>query len=146
MAFRIDPNQRLSPGTLDTQNSVEKSTLGFGPALDQVQRLQKKEFQDFLAHLDILGQKLAHSLSLADLAEFKTRVKGFLRSTLGQSRRLQEETHWDFRGRPKVFARVTQIDAALEALGRTVLAEQAKPLDVLAKIDEIRGLVVDLFA
>lgn len=146
MPLRIDPNQRLNSGSLESQTAVEKNTPGFNQALGQAQKLQKKEFQDFLNRFDLLGQKLAQSRSLADLAEFKDMIKGFLRSTLGQSRRLQEETHWDFRGRPKVFARVTQIDETLEELGRRVLSEQAKPLDILAKIDEIRGLVVDLFA
>lgn len=145
MPFRIDLNQRLNAGTMESP-AIEKNTPGFGQALAQVQKLQKKELQDFLNRLDSLGQNLAHSRSLADLAKFKDLVKGFLRSTLGQSRRLQEESHWDFRGRPKVFARVTHIDEELEELGRKVLSEQAKPLDILAKIDEIRGLIVDLLA
>ena len=145
MSFRIDPNQRLTAGSLESQ-AVEKNTPGFGQALAQVQKLQKQELQDFLDRLDSLGQNLARTRSLADLAEFKDLVKSFLRSTFGQSRRLHEENHWDFRGRPKVFARVTHIDTALEELGRKVLSEQAKPLDILAQIDEIRGLIVDLFA
>lgn len=146
MSFRIDPNQRLNPGLLDGQNSVEKSDSSFGKALTQVEKLQKRDLVDFLTRIDSLGQKLSHSLSLSDLNAFKDLVKGFLRSTFGQSRQLQEETHWDFRGRPKVFARISRINEALEELGRQVLSEQAKPLEVLGKIDEIRGLVVDLFA
>lgn len=146
MSFRIDPNHRLNPGTLEGQNSVEKSAGSFGNSLAQVEKLQKRDLEAVLTRIDSLGQKLAHSLSLSDLNALKDMVKGFLRSTFGQSRKLQEETHWDFRGRPKVFARISRINEALEELGRQVLTEQAKPLEVLAKIDEIRGLVVDLFA
>ena len=73
-------------------------------------------------------------------------VKSFLRSTFGQSRALQESSFWDYQGRPKILAKVTKVDQELEDLGRKVLDEQAKPMDLLAKIDEIRGLIIDLLA
>jgi uncharacterized protein YaaR (DUF327 family) len=59
---------------------------------------------------------------------------------------MQEETLWDYRGQPKVMARVTKIDKALEELGEQMLSTQAEPLKILAKIDEIKGLILDLFA
>lgn len=146
MAFRIDPSHHPNQPALDSSISSEKTSPGFGQTFAQVQKLQKKEFEDFLARLNIQGEKLAKSLSLRDLADFKTMVRGFLRSTLGQSRKMQEESFWDFRGRPKVMSRISHIDQALEDLGRQVLSEQAKPLDILAKIDEIRGMLIDLYA
>jgi uncharacterized protein len=44
------------------------------------------------------------------------------------------------------MTRISKIDHALDELGKQVLNQQAKPLEVLTKIDEIRGLIVDLFA
>lgn len=146
MAFRIDSTHPASIHSPDSASSQEKTAVEFSQTLTQTQKLQQKELEDFLARLNAQGAKLAKSLSLRDLSDFKDMVKGFLRSTLGQSRKLQEESFWDFRGRPKVMARVSKIDQSLEELGRQVLSEQAKPLDILAKIDEIRGLIVDLYA
>lgn len=131
---------------VDNSSATEKTAPAFGSTLDRVLTLQQQEFDSFLLRLDSLGQKLADSLSLTDLADFKRMVRDFLRSTLGQSRKMQEESFWDQRGQHKVLARVARIDKTLDELGEKVLSEHAKSLDILAKIGEIRGLLIDLLA
>lgn len=59
---------------------------------------------------------------------------------------MQEETSWDYQGRPKVMARIGKIDQVLDELGKQLLDEQSEPLEILTKIDEIRGMIIDLFA
>lgn len=145
MSLRINsPHQTLTPN-LDSQSSLER-TSDFSGVLSQTQKIQRIELQAFLGRLETQGEKLAHSLSIRDLKDFRDMVKSFLRSTFGQSRKMQEDTSWDYQGRPKVMARIEKIDQALDELGKQLLDQQAKPLEVLTKIDEIRGLIVDLFA
>ncbi|KLU62014.1 hypothetical protein CEB3_c17130 [Peptococcaceae bacterium CEB3] len=146
MPFRVDPMLSTGRQTVDNSPAIEKNAPEFGNTLDRVQKLQQREFESFLSRLDSLGQRLADSLSLTDLAAFKQMARDFLRSTLGQSRKMREDSFWDPRGQHKVLARVTQIDKALDELGEKVLSEHAKSLDILAKIGEIRGLLIDLLA
>lgn len=145
MPIRIDGPQQTKSSNLESLSAPER-TSDFGGVLNQTQKLQRQELQTFLHRLETQGNKLAQSLSIRDLKDFREMVKSFLRSTFGQSRKMQEDSFWDFRGRPKVMARIAKIDQALEDLGKQVLDEQAKPLEILGKIDEIRGLIVDLFA
>jgi len=146
MALRIDaPHPPNNASILDSQSSLEKSS-DFSGVLSQTQKIKRIELQTFLDRLGTQGKKLAESLSLRDLKDFRDMVKSFLRSTFGQSRKMQEESSWDSQGRPKVMARIAKIDQTLEALGKQLLDQQANPLEVLTKIDEIRGLIVDLFA
>ncbi|MCO1601344.1 YaaR family protein [Desulfosporosinus nitroreducens] len=145
MSIRINsPHQTLTPN-LDSQSSLERNS-DFSGILTQTQKIQSVELQTFLERLGVQGKKLAQSLSIGDLKDFRDMVKSFLRSTFGQSRKMQEDTSWDYQGRPKVMARIGKIDEALDELGKQLLDEQAKPLEILTKIDEIRGLIVDLFA
>lgn len=144
-SIRIDtPHQTQAP-SLDSQGTLERNS-DFSGVLSQTQKIKRIELQNFLDRLDTQGKKLAHSLSVRDLKDFRDMVKSFLRSTLGQSRQMQEESSWDYQGRPKVMARVSKIDQMLDDLGKQLLDKQAKPLEVLTKIDGIRGLIVDLFA
>lgn len=144
-SIRIDaPHQTQTP-SLDSQSTLERNS-DFNEVLSQTQKIKKIELQSFLSRLETQGKKLANSLSIRDLRDFRNMVKSFLRSTFGQSRKMQEESSWDFQGRPKVMARTTKIDQMLDDLGKQLLDQQAKPLEVLTKIDEIRGLIVDLFA
>jgi len=126
-------------------NPSQRGELDFNRVLANTQKLQTKDLQDFMSRLENKGKQLAESFSLRDLSDFKDMVKSFLRSTFGQSRRVSEESFWDFRGRPKVLARITEIDKALEELGQKVLDNQTKPMELLDQIDEIRGLIIDLF-
>lgn len=131
---------------MELQPTIEKRGTDFTNILAQTKQLQSQDLQIFLSRLNDQGQKLAQTMSVEDLIDFKNMVKNFLKSTLGKSRTMQEETIWDFRGQPKIMARVTKINQALEELGEQVLTSQAEPLKILAKIDEIKGLIIDLFA
>lgn len=146
MSFRINNTGESMPLGMDIASTVEKKGTEFSTILSQTRGLERQELQLFLGRLEAQGKKLSESLSLHDLLEFKNMVKRFLKSTFGKSRNMQEETVWDYRGQPKTMARVTRINRALEELGEQILSSQAEPLKILAKIDEIKGLIIDLFA
>lgn len=146
MSLRVTNSEQTKSLTIVPQSLTEKRETNFNNILSHTRQLESKELQLFLNKLENQGKKLTESLSLQDLVEFKKMVKSFLKSTLGQSRNMQEETFWDYRGQPKVMARVTKINRALEQLGEQVLSSQYEPLKILAKIDEIKGLIIDLLA
>jgi uncharacterized protein YaaR (DUF327 family) len=58
---------------------------------------------------------------------------------------LQNRTGWDRRGRQKVYTLVQQIDATLAELTEMVKEGQENQLEILAKLDAIRGMLVDLY-
>lgn len=145
MSLKINTTQPKTEN-LETLSSVDKKSPGFNSILAQTHDLQDRELKLFLERLDQQGQKLAQTMSIQDLFEFKTMIKRFLKATFGKSRNMQEDTVWDFQGHPKVMARVTKINQYLEELGKQALSCQVGPLQILAKINEIKGLIVDLFA
>lgn len=145
MSLRINSPHQTQTTNLDSPSSSERSN-DFSNVLSQTQKINRLELQSFLGRLETQGKKLAHSLSIRDLKDFQDMVKSFLRSTFGQSRKMQEETSWDYQGRPKVMARIGKIDQVLDELGKQLLEEQSEPLEILTKIDEIRGMIIDLFA
>lgn len=146
MSIRIDAPHLPNTPSLDSQSSTERSSDFSEVLLSQTQKIKRQELQSFLGRLETQGKKLAQSLSIRDLKDFRDMVKSFLRSTFGQNRKMQEDSSWDSQGRPRVMARITKIDQSLDELGKQLLDKQAKPLEILTKIDEIRGLIVDLFA
>lgn len=146
MSLRVNNSGQPKALNIEVQPNSEKRGTEFNNILAHTKQLQSQELEIFLKRLNVQGQKLAETLSVHDLVDFKNMVKSFLKSTLGKSRTMQEETIWDFRGQPKIMARVTKIDRALEELGEQILSSQTEPLKILAKIDEIKGLIIDLFA
>ena len=145
MSIRINTMQQISKTTLDSTTTTERGG-NFSGVLSQTQKIQRSELESFLQKLTAQGNKLSESLTIRDLRDFQDMVRSFLRSTFGVSRQMQEEPSWDSHGRPKIMARIAKIDHELDELGRKFLSDQAQPLEVLAKIDQIRGMIIDLFA
>ncbi|AHF10643.1 MAG: DUF327 family protein [Dehalobacter sp. 4CP] len=145
MSLKINSSTQKNNFGIDLHQTSEKKESSFSNILSHSRQLQSQEMQLFLERLEKQGQKLSENRSLENLTEFKTMVKSFLQSTFGKSRNMQEETFWDYRGQPKVMARVTKINKALEELGEQVLSSQSEPLKILEKIHEIKGLIIDLF-
>lgn len=146
MSFKINSSSQSKSLSIDFQQTAEKKGTEFSNILSHSRELQNQELKLFLSRLEKQGNKLSESLSLQDLTEFKNMIQLFLKSTFGKSRHMQEETILDYSGQPKVMTRVTKIDRALEELGKQVLSSQAEPLKILAKIEEIKGLIINLFA
>ncbi len=144
MALKIDGTPQPEFLTREVLVTTGQSGPEFSKTLAEAAIMRQAKLEDFLDRLNIQGEKLAKSLSLHDLADFKAMIKSFLRSTFGQSRKMQEQTFWDYSGRPKILARITNIENQLEDLGRKVLNKQTEPLDILTKINEIYGLILDL--
>ena len=145
MSLRINPSHRMPKTIADTPAQTERGNA-FGGVLSKAQMIQRSELEAFLQKLTAQGNKLSESLTLRDLKDFQDMVRSFLRSTFGLSRQMQDEPSWDSQGRPKIMARIAKIDRELDELGKQFLNDQAKPLEVLARIDAIRGMIVDLFA
>jgi len=146
MSMRVErPGQTQILG-LEQQAAAEKKEADFNKVLSRTTGVQSQQLETFLKRLDTLGKKLLESRSVEGLYEFKDTIKNFLKTSFGKSRTMQDETALNYSGQPRIMSRVTKIDRALEELGEQVLSSQSEPLKLLAKIDEIRGLIIDIFA
>lgn len=145
MPIRVNGSTNIE-GLTKSPTTAQHGDTDFGKILTQTQTLKSKELETFLTKLDTKGSKLAETLSLKELQEFKDMVRLFIRSTFGKSRKVSEDSYWDFRGRPKILARVKDIDTALEELGTKMIEKNINQLDILNRIGEIKGMIVDLFA
>lgn len=145
MSMRIHSSGQTKSIATDP-HPADNAGISFEKTLGNIQRLQQKELEAFITKLDTQAQKLSQTLSVRDLTVFREMIKKFLRSTLGLSRNMQEEACWDPRGHAKVMSKVTKIDYALEELGRKILDKNSKQMDILALIDQLRGLIIDLLA
>ncbi|UWG98297.1 YaaR family protein [Dehalobacter sp. DCM] len=146
IALKINGTNQKSNMDASHQLISGKRDSNFSTILSQSRQLKSNELEVFIQRLDIVGKKLSATKSIENLTEFKNLVKGFLQSTFGRSRTMQEDTLWDFRGQPKIMAHVNKINKALEDLGQEVLNTQTEPLKILEKIGEIKGLIIDLLA
>lgn len=98
-----------------------------------------------LAKIDQQSAALKKSLTVAGVKQYRELVGEFMKEALRDSYQLTGESKWDRMGNRKEYVIVKKVNESLEEL-MAALADQAKEqLDLIAKLDEIRGMLVDLY-
>lgn len=90
------------------------------------------------------GEKLSKKVDLRELKIYKSLISEFLDEALNNSRRFSKDSRLDRRGRFKVYATVKKINEELDALTNDVLNNEKDNIKILQRIEDIRGLVLDL--
>ncbi|MCK9525267.1 MAG: YaaR family protein [Limnochordia bacterium] len=120
--------QRVFSEVLETEQ-VESREINLALALEEV---------------DDFARRLKESPVLENLLRYKRRVRAILLFLVEQSYDVQESSAYDLQGRRRMLVLVESIDQKLEELTRDFLNKQSSSLDLVGRLDEIRGLLLDL--
>lgn len=106
---------------------------------------RRQACDDILRQIDSLSEDLKKAPTPSGIKKYRRLVASFLKEAMSQTYELNEETHWDRSGNRKSFLTVRKINNALEELTNEVMDREKKQIDLVAKLDEIRGMLLDLY-
>ena len=140
-------------GTESSPPSTERGELNpenvgkvaFKQILKNAGQQEAASWDQLLGRVDEAGKRLLKQPSMETLRSYRSAVRGFLKEALRGSYQMKGESRWDRRGNRRVFSVVQRLNQALEELTTAVLEKNAEPMTMMAKIDEIRGLLIDLY-
>ncbi len=140
-------NSISSGNKQDVSRIIPPDAKDFPDVLQQRQANPwNQNIQEFLQRLDEIGARLAKSFSIYDLKSYKEVLRGFLNETQRKAYTLKENTGWTRQGKPRIYQCIERINQELEELSQLVLSKQQNSLKILDKLDQIRGLLVDLYS
>jgi uncharacterized protein YaaR (DUF327 family) len=90
------------------------------------------------------GETLAKRIDIRELKIYKKLISEFLAIVLSNSRKFSKRSTLDRRGRHKVYAIIKNINSELDQLTQDVLSGETDNISLLKRIDDIRGLIMDL--
>ena len=134
-----------APGKRGVQG-VQKSTASSSFEQELAQRRDAESqyrMQEILKDIDRLNDKLNRSLNVNDLMLYKKKVKQFLQEATTRAYAVKQERGRNRRGRSLLIS-VATIDREVENLIEDFVREPRDPVDVLATLDKIRGMLLDL--
>lgn len=134
-----------APGKKGVQG-VKKSTASSSFEQELAQRRDAESqyrMQEILKEIDRLNDKLNRSLNINDLMLYKKMVKQFLQEASARAYAVKQERGRNRRGRSLLIS-ITTIDHEMEKLIEDFVRDPKEPVDVLATLDKIRGMLVDL--
>ena len=91
------------------------------------------------------GNRIAQHMDIRDLKRYRGLIKEFLNEVVFRSHKFSRENFLDRRGRHRVYGIIKLIDENLDALATELVADEQDHISILARIGEIRGLLLDIF-
>ncbi len=104
----------------------------------------KEELENIFAKITEQADKIGEKMYLKDVLEYKKLVKEFLSVATQNSHQFQNQNFLDRRGRHRNYSIVKTVDRELDTLTREFINGQIDHMGVLKKIDDIRGMLLDI--
>ncbi len=145
--MKINQDLRMNPalGRNDVRSNKE-STNRFGDmVLKQGSKMQSEQLTRLLGDISTAGDRVAKSRSLRELARFKRLVKKFMEETVQFGIESKQSHTWNRFGEGRRLKIVETIDEHLVQLAEDLLNEERETIDLLDKIGEIKGLLINLY-
>lgn len=106
------------------------------------QEKSQKEMKEMLDNIKKKGNRLAITKSYIDVKAYKNLIKEYLQSVLSNMYKVEKDiSFWQ----TQYFITVETVDGKLEEITKAILNDQSENLNIASTIDEITGLVVDLY-
>lgn len=106
--------------------------------------IEDSDLERLLDNLHEQGELLKEEPSLGNIKSYKEAVKGFLALVVKKTYSLEENLSGINILKRKRLTLITVIDQKLDKLAAGIMVNQKDQLELLRKIDEIQGLLVDL--
>jgi uncharacterized protein YaaR (DUF327 family) len=120
-----------------TDEAAETENAGEIPAPDH-------SIKDLLDDVHSLGEQLKKRPFPEEIKQYKRAVRNFLHYIVENGYIIEEQTSGTNPLKRKKFTLVQVVDKKLEQLAAGILAGQNDQLEILARVDEIKGILVDL--
>ena len=133
--------QQVEQKKVDSQNSEDfKFTL--------ISNIEEKDLQEklntMMQQITAQGEKISKHMDIKDMKRYRDLVKGFLNEVVNRSHKFSRENFLDRRGRHRVYGIVKLVDKNLDDLAGELMKEEKDHLSIIGRIDDIRGLLLDI--
>ena len=145
MEIRVTPMQQLQQMEQNVQTPDADGSFRF----TLLSTIEEQELQASLALMmeDITqqGNKLGKRMDIRDMKLYRKLIQEFMNEIASHSHKFSRENFLDKKGRHRVYGIVKQVNQTLDELAAELLKDEKDHITILSKIDEIRGLLLDIF-
>lgn len=135
----------ISP--IQISRAVDKKSVKdtFKLKLDELEQDQiRVELKNLYDKIESQSSKLSDKMFIDDLINYKKLVKEFLNITVNNSHVFFKENSLDRRGRHRVYSLVKKVDQELDELTQEFLDMENKRINILKRLNDIQGILMDI--
>ncbi len=144
MDIRVSDVSQVQPTEGVKQSTPVDDTFKFtlAAAIDDAD-LQEK-LTNLLNDITTQGKLLSEHMDIRDMKRYRGLVKDFLNEVVNRSHKFSRENFLDRRGRHRVYGMIKLVDEQMDELATALVQDEKDHIDILNKVDEIRGLLLDI--
>lgn len=113
-----------------------------------IRNIEEKDLQEklnsMMEEITAQGDKISKHMDIKDMKKYRELVKGFLNEVVSRSHEFSRDNFLDRRGRHRVYGIVRLVDKNLDDLAGELVKDEKDHLAIISKIDDIRGLLLDI--
>lgn len=113
-----------------------------------IRNIEEKDLQEklnsMMEQITVQGDKISKHMDIKDMKKYRELVKRFLNEVVSRSHEFSRENFLDRRGRHRVYGIVRLVDKNLDDLAGELVKDEKDHLAIISKIDDIRGLLLDI--
>lgn len=144
MDIKVNQLQQLTQMEAPKNNVAKNEDFKF----TLIKNIDEADLQEKLSSLmkDIeeQGAKIAKHMDIKDMKKYRSSIKEFMNEIVSRSHEFSRENFLDRRGRHRVYGIVREVDKNLDELAQELMKDEKDNLAILGKIDDIRGLLLDI--
>lgn len=106
-------------------------------------QLQEK-LSSLMTSIEEQGKKISKHMDIRDMRQYRALVKEFMNEIVTHSHEFSRENFLDRRGRHRVYGMIKLVDKNLDELAQELVKDEKDNLAIVGKVDEIRGLLLDI--
>lgn len=131
-----------------TQNEKPKADLDGDFKFTLASKIEEKDFQArinyVLEEITAQGKKIGKRRDIREMRAYRGLIGEFMNEIVNRSHKFSRENFLDKRGRHRIYTMIKLVDKNLDELAAELLKDEKDNLLILSKIDEIRGLLLDI--
>lgn len=135
------------------QNVIQKAPIPEADGSFKFTLISNIQEQELQARLNVLmeditqqGKQLGKRMDIRDMKQYRQLIHDFMNEIVNRSHKFTRENFLDRRGRHRVYGIIRLIDQNLDELAAELIKDEKDHISILNKIDEIRGLLLDILA
>lgn len=123
--------RRVKPGT------------SFNDSFSQINKVKTKEEVDtYIKQIKEIGKQLVSTKGYSDVIRYKQAIQKYLKSVVDYTYEIdKKDSFWS----NHYFKTVNVVNEKLENLSRNFFNDEKENIDIASKIDDINGLLIDLY-
>jgi hypothetical protein len=139
-------NESSSAAAIDNTQKIQQKDSSFKFTL--ISSIQEKDLQEklngLMQEISEQGDKISKHMDIKDMKKYRGLVKEFMNEVVNRSHEFSRENFLDRRGRHRVYGIVRLVDENLDELAKELMSDEKDHLNILSRIDEIKGLLLDI--